>query len=75
MSDPAEKDIYSKVHFVYDGVEVKKTGRIAEKQVQLPGGRCRVLQLIEITPAEDEDGWKKWVAPEVLFEIVVDDDK
>ena len=63
------------ISHVYDGVEVRKTGRVAEKQVQLPGGRGRVLQLIEITPVEDEDGWKKWVAPEALFEIVVDADK
>lgn len=53
--------------FVYDGIEVKLTGREAIKTT--PSGKA--LKLVEITPA-DEDGpkWTKWIRPTDLFEIV-----
>lgn len=54
--------------FVHGEIEVKKTGREAEKLV--PGGRSKMV-LVEITPASDSDGtWKKWVNPTTLFEIM-----
>lgn len=52
--------------FVHGDIEVKKTGRVAERS--LPGGKSAVL--VEITPANDYDGtWKKWVNPSTLFTI------
>jgi len=55
--------------FVYDGSEVKKTGRTASKEVKrLPGRPPMIFTLIEITPVEDE-AWKKWVKNEELFLI------
>lgn len=52
--------------YIYDGVEVKKTGRVAEKQAG-----AKKVQMIEITPVDENDGtWKKWVFPQSLFRIV-----
>ncbi len=52
--------------FVHGDIEVKKTGRTAEKPA--PGGKKAVL--VEITPVNDYDGtWKKWVNPSTLFSI------
>jgi hypothetical protein len=52
--------------FVHGDIEVKKTGRTAEKP--MPGGKKSVL--VEITPVNDYDGtWKKWVSPSSLFFI------
>ena len=54
--------------YVYGEVEVKKTGRVAEKPV--PGNRQKMI-VVEITPASDQDGtWKKWVNPQTLFSII-----
>jgi hypothetical protein len=59
--------------FVFDGTEVKKTGRKAHKKVPVVGGKERILELIEITPFDSEAAeWKKWVRPEELFEIQKD---
>lgn len=50
--------------YVHGEVEVKKTGREAERP--LPGNKKQVL--VEITPVHDDDGsWKKWVNPSTLF--------
>jgi len=55
--------------FVHGDIEVKKTGRIAVRD--MPGGKK--MELVEITPASDYDGtWKKWVNPATLFTIVDD---
>jgi len=52
--------------FVHGEIEVKKTGRTANKP--MPGGK--VMTVVEITPVNDYDGtWKKWVNPQVLFAI------
>ena len=57
--------------YVYDGQEVRKTGRTAERHVPVPGKTAkRVLTIIEITPVGDDFDWKKWVSAEQLFEIV-----
>lgn len=51
--------------YVLGEIEVKKTGRTASRQV---GKHTHVLA--EVTPVDEFDGtWKKWVAPESLFEI------
>jgi hypothetical protein len=58
--------------FVHGEVEVKKTGRTAQKPA--PGGKIMVLA--EITPVNDYDGnWKKWVNPQALFTIIDHPDK
>lgn len=53
--------------YVHEGVEVKKTGRTAEKD--MPANKKAVL--FEITPADPDNGtWKKWVSDKSLFSIV-----
>lgn len=54
--------------YVYDGIEVKKTGRTAVKTINLTGNKTRELTLFEITPIADFE-WKKWVPPEQLYEV------
>jgi hypothetical protein len=52
--------------FVFGDIEVKKTGRQAEKPA--PGGKKMIV--VEVTPVNDYDGtWKKWVRPDTLFHI------
>ena len=56
--------------FVYDGTEVRKTGRRAKKDLQSPRGKTEIV-ICEITPADEMDGaWKKWVQDKELFTIV-----
>lgn len=53
--------------YVHTDIEVRKTGRVAEKP--MPGGKKALL--VEITPVHEDDGtWKKWLAPSSLFSIV-----
>ena len=54
--------------YIYDGTEVKKTGRAAKREVKRVKGDPLVMQLVEITPVDDT-GWLKWVKPEELFII------
>lgn len=57
--------------YVYDNVEVKLTGRKAQKT--LPSGKSDVQ--LEITPVHTISGsWKKWVREKDLFEIVNQED-
>lgn len=54
--------------YVLGEIEVKKTGRKAEKV--LPGSKQKMF-VEEIQPVNDYDGtWKKWVNPSALFEII-----
>ena len=58
----------NKETYVHGEIEVKKTGRQAEKPV--PGGKQKMV-VVEITPADDNEGtWKKWVNPQNLFSII-----
>ncbi len=58
--------------YVYDGTEVRKTGRVAEKQTATHhSGPIKVHTLVEITPVGETDGWKKWVDPKHLYEVKV----
>ncbi len=54
--------------FVYEGVEVTKTGRKAKREIVRPRGEPVVTYLHEITPT-DGTGWLKWVKLEELFLI------
>jgi hypothetical protein len=58
--------------FVHDGVEVRKTGREAVKEIRSRTGRTppqTSLILVEITPVNEQDGWKKWVDPSHLYSV------
>lgn len=52
--------------FVYDGTEVKKTGRQAVKKLQI---KSKEFVLVEITPVDDTFDWKKWCREEDLYEV------
>lgn len=54
--------------FVYEGTEVKKTGRSAVKTLTA-GTRTKELSLVEITPVDTTFDWKKWVRPEDLYTV------
>ena len=53
--------------FVYDGTEVRLTGREAIRKMARGG---RELKLIEITPIDPAFDWKKWVNPDQLYEVL-----
>ena len=55
--------------YVFEGTEVRKTGRTAVRKVITVPGKSRELTLVEIAPVSDFD-WKKWVSPEQLYEVV-----
>ncbi|MDE1829265.1 MAG: hypothetical protein KGI25_02970 [Thaumarchaeota archaeon] len=58
--------------YVLNDVEVKLTGRVAEKSIPAVGRNKepRITYLYEITPTDLEVGsWKKWVRMIDLYEI------
>lgn len=56
--------------FVYEGTEVVKTGRVAERDVLTPNGKkLKTMELVEIKPVDDSNDWKKWVDPKLLFTV------
>jgi len=52
--------------FVFEGTEVKKTGREAVKILPI---KNKELKLIEVTPVDTTFDWKKWVRPEDLYTV------
>lgn len=59
--------------YVYDGSEVRLTGRTAVRSVGTPGSTTkRELKLVEICLVNGEFDWKKWVSLEHLYEIKSD---
>lgn len=61
-------------YFVYDGLEVVKTGRIASRAQEVRGynGSRKVLEtVVEITPIVKDGSlqWKKWVREDELYVI------
>lgn len=57
--------------YVFDGTEVRLTGRRAEKHLEKPGKPPRLIGTqVEITPI-DRDGptWTKWVDQSSLFKV------
>lgn len=61
--------------YIYDNIEVKKTGRIAQKKQKQKTTRSNRTPIIEdvvfeITPSDPENGhWKKWVKDTDLYII------
>jgi hypothetical protein len=55
--------------YVYEGVEVQKTGRHATREVKTIPGKSSVSTLVEICPVGDEFSWKKWVNPDHLYKV------
>jgi hypothetical protein len=58
--------------YVHENTEVVLTGRRAEREVGGRGRRTepRIDELVEITPADKEDGsWKKFVRMTDLYKI------
>lgn len=53
--------------FVYDGTEVKKTGRQAVKKLQI---KSKEFVLVEITPVDETFDWKKWVREADLYDVI-----
>lgn len=52
--------------YVFENVEVRKTGRKAKNKLR----SGKIDELVEITPTEQSVGsWKKWVREDVLFEV------
>jgi|688.fasta_scaffold1068026_2 hypothetical protein len=51
--------------YVYDGIEVEKTGRSAVRTVA-----NKQLHLVEIKPVDQYADWKKWVKETDLYKIV-----
>lgn len=57
--------------YIFEGAEVKLTGRVAVKRVTtVPGKPPRELKIVEITPVDDTFDWKKWVALDQMFEVI-----
>lgn len=57
--------------YVYDGTEVRQTGRTAVRQVGRPGhSGARELKLVEIAPVDQTFDWKKWVSPDQLYQVI-----
>lgn len=53
--------------WVYDGVEVIKTGRVAQNTTR----SGKPLELVEVTPPHRILGmWKKWVKESELYKVV-----
>ena len=52
--------------YVFENVEVRKTGRKAEHKLR----SGKVDELVEVTPVDSITGsWKKWVREDILFEV------
>ena len=57
-------------HFVYEGTEVRKTGRIATKERKTGRlGGTVADKLVEIEPVDPDMSWKKWVNEIHLYTI------
>jgi len=54
--------------FVFEGVEVRKTGRVASREIKTLKS-SKTVTIVEITPVGEQDGWKKWVNPSELYRV------
>ena len=55
--------------FVYDGVEVRLTGRVAKKAQNPSSQDKKQNMLFEVTPVDKTFDWVKWVRPTDLYKI------
>lgn len=56
--------------YVYDGTEVKLTGRCAVSSRQKPGAKMHPeFTLVEIKPIDKDITWSKWVKQSELYVI------
>ncbi len=57
--------------FVFDGVEVTLTGRIAVNEKKMSSGKIITNELVEVTPIKKPGVpvWNKWIKRKDLFEI------
>lgn len=57
--------------FVYDGIEVRKTGRIAVKQTTSKLSKRQPIrhELLEIEPVDKYQEWKKWIREVDLYKV------
>lgn len=53
---------------MFEGVEVRKTGRVASREIKTPKS-SKTVTIVEITPVGEQDGWKKWVNPSELYRV------
>lgn len=56
--------------YVFDGIEVIKTGRVAIKKKTTLSGKEYNSELVEIKPIDKYIEWTKWVIPGDLFEVI-----
>ena len=70
MEEPKVEE-KSKKSYVYDGVEVTLTGRIAINEKKGSSGKITRNELVEVTPIKKPGVpvWNKWVKPKALFEV------
>lgn len=62
-----DTEVPSPQHYVYDTIEVVKTGRTAHRKSQFAG---KTLIIYEIIPADPESiQFKKWVTEDLLYTI------
>src|SRR5690606_7994258 len=69
-----EREEMQREYFVYDGLEVIRTGRIASRNSQVKtykGSSIKAETVVEIMPiaAQGTATWKKWVREDELFVI------
>lgn len=62
------------ITYVHDGVEVKRTGREAIREISVGRTSTRKLTLVEIMPTDSAFEWKKWVDPSQLFIVQAKED-
>jgi hypothetical protein len=52
--------------YVFEGVEVRKTGRRAQNKLK----SGKIDEIVEVTPVDNMVGsWKKWTREDMLFEV------
>ncbi len=59
--------------YVYEGTEVRKTGRVAVKERTRPRMPAVQDTLVEIEPVDPDMSWKKWVNEIHLYTVTKGD--
>jgi len=69
MDEPKVEEV--KKTYVFDGVEVTLTGRIAINKKKMSSGKLITNELVEVTPVKKPGVpvWNKWIKHKDLFEI------